>query len=90
MNAALWFLITLLLLVALGALAYVYDLIRRAVLGDRLLEACGGDWDSAVKAIDSVRAENELLAEAAARAFKPRALRLVNQGRPVRFEDGAA
>jgi hypothetical protein len=57
MTPTLWLLITLLLLVAFAVLLYAWDLIRRAVLGDRLLEACGGDWDSAVGVVEDARTD---------------------------------
>lgn len=44
----------------LGAIAALSIHVRRSVLGKQLLDACAGDYETAVKAIANVRAENEL------------------------------
>ena len=48
----------------LGALGALCVHIRRAVLGKRLLDACAGDYETAVLAIENVRRENSLMDEA--------------------------
>lgn len=47
----------------LAAIAGLCIHIRNAVLGVRLLEACGGDRQTAAIAIENVRAENQVLAD---------------------------
>lgn len=45
--------------------------LRSAELGDELLAACGGDNETAEKAIENVKIENAALIEAAGRVFNP-------------------
>lgn len=56
----------------LAGLIYTARRVRPAVLGDLLLEACAGDYQTAVLAIENVKAENALLAETIARRDIPR------------------
>ncbi len=43
------------------AVAYAWSVMRRAALGDALLNACAEDWDTAAIAVDNVRRENEAM-----------------------------
>jgi hypothetical protein len=61
------------ILASLGALAIGYAVVvvrmalrrfRLARLGKRLLEACGGSWEAADKAVDSSREATSIFAEA--------------------------
>lgn len=56
---------------ALPALIFAAINTRRSVLGGMLLEACADDWQTAVLAVDNVRLENNLMADAL-KAEKPR------------------
>lgn len=55
---------------SIAGLVYTAMRARRAVLGDRLLEACAGDYETAVLAVENVKAENELLGSVIAREIK--------------------
>lgn len=54
---------------ALAGLIYTAIHMRRSVVGERLLEVCGGDWQAANLAIENVREENSLMAESILRDF---------------------
>lgn len=56
----------------LAGLAYAWQVVRRATLGDALLKACANDWDTAAIAVDNVRRENEALDAAFRRGAKRR------------------
>lgn len=56
----------------LGAACLLCVHIRNAVLGARLMKACAGDYETAAKALDNVRRENEALLDAMARGFSAR------------------
>lgn len=50
-------------LFAIAGLVYTARCARQSVLGRRLLDACAGDYPTAVLAIDNVRADAALLAD---------------------------
>lgn len=54
----------------LAAVAYAWSIVRRATLGDALLQACANDWDTAAIAVDNVRRENEAMHEAMTRGAR--------------------
>jgi hypothetical protein len=60
-----------LIVFALAGLIYTAYCARRSALGSRLLEVCGGDWETARLAIENVRLENELMAEMIGKTVPP-------------------
>ena len=78
------------LLFVLGAcgLFIAISVIRDAVLGRALRKECAGDRATAWKHIRNVRAENDLFESAVLEGMTPE-LRIVDNGRPLRFEDRA-
>lgn len=55
---------------AVAGLIYCACVARRTAIGARLLEVCGGDFQTAALAIDNVRQENELVARHVLRDFR--------------------
>ena len=55
---------------AAGSLIYTAQRARRAALGDKLLDACGGSYEVALQACQSVKDEHELLVDAVVEAYK--------------------
>lgn len=63
------FMALVLCLFGLAGLIYTAINARRSVIGQRLLEACADDWETAMLAVENVRQENELMADAIGRDF---------------------
>jgi hypothetical protein len=76
------------LLCVLGACSILIaiSVVRDAVLGRALRKECAGDRASAWRHIKNVRAENDLFESAVLEGMAPE-LRIVENGKPLRFED---